>query len=86
VTKAYGSLEPGERADLVVLARNRLTAIGNTRRTQAVVRRGRVIEAAEIGAMLEGVRAEVGGAVNVRASLALGRPGGLPHFVIVLSL
>ncbi|MDR3702538.1 MAG: amidohydrolase family protein [Candidatus Sulfopaludibacter sp.] len=60
VSQDYGSLEPSKVADLVVLDANPLIAIANTRRIHAVVRRGHLIEAAELHAMLEGVRTEVG--------------------------
>jgi hypothetical protein len=47
-------------ADLVVLDANPLLAIANTTRIQAVMRRGRLIEAAALSSMLEAVRVEVG--------------------------
>jgi hypothetical protein len=60
VNRNYGSLDPGKVADLVVLDANPLLAIANTKRIQAVVRRGRLIDAAALRLMLEGVRTEVG--------------------------
>jgi imidazolonepropionase-like amidohydrolase len=60
VSRDYGSLEPGTVADLVVLDANPLIAIANTGRIQAVIRRGRLIEADALRSMLDGVREEVG--------------------------
>jgi hypothetical protein len=60
VSQDYGSLDPGKVADLVVLDANPLLAIANSRRIQAVVRRGHLIDAAALQVMLERVRTEVG--------------------------
>ena len=60
VSRDYGSVGPGKVADLVVLDANPLTAIANTRRIRAVVRRGHLIEADALRGMLAGVQAEVG--------------------------
>lgn len=68
LTQDYGSLDPGKIADLVVLDANPLAAIANTTHIQAVVRRGRLIDAAALRSMLEGVRAQV-----VKSGAAKGR-------------
>lgn len=56
VSRDYGAIEPGKVGDLVVLAANPLADIANTRRIEAVVRRGHLIDAAELRSMLDGVR------------------------------
>jgi imidazolonepropionase-like amidohydrolase len=56
VSRDYGSIDPGKVADLVVLDADPLAAIANTRRIHAVVRRGRLIDAAALRAMLDAVR------------------------------
>jgi hypothetical protein len=49
-------------ADIVLLDANPLESIANTKRIHAVVRRGRVTEAAGLRAMLDGVREAVNAA------------------------
>jgi hypothetical protein len=68
LTQDYGSLDPGKIADLVVLDANPLAAIANTTHIQAVVRCGRLIDAAALRSMLERVRAQV-----VNSGAATGR-------------
>jgi hypothetical protein len=51
-TADWGTIEPGKRADLVLLAANPLEDIRNTTRIDAVVYGGRVIERAELDAMI----------------------------------
>jgi hypothetical protein len=60
-TGDWGTIEPGKRADLVLLAANPLQAIRNTTRIDAVVFGGRVLERPELDAMiLRGRRAVAG--------------------------
>jgi imidazolonepropionase-like amidohydrolase len=47
-----GTIQPGMRADLVLLDANPLVAIENTRKLRAVVTGGRVFERQELDAML----------------------------------
>jgi imidazolonepropionase-like amidohydrolase len=47
-----GTVEVGKSADLVLLDADPLTSIGNTRRIQAVVTRGRVLDRAMLDRML----------------------------------
>lgn len=51
----YGTVEPGKRADLVLLDANPLADIGHTRRIRAVVFGGRVLDRGRLNAMLEAV-------------------------------
>ena len=51
-TSDWGTIEPGKRADLVLLSANPLSDIRNTTRIDAVVFGGRVIERAELDAMI----------------------------------
>ena len=48
-----GEVRAGRRADLVLLDANPLDAIGNTRRIRAVVLNGRLLDRAELDALLE---------------------------------
>jgi imidazolonepropionase-like amidohydrolase len=48
----YGTVAVGQRADLVLLAANPLTDIGNTRRIDAVVLGGRVLPRRTLDEML----------------------------------
>jgi hypothetical protein len=56
VSRDYGAIDPGKVADLVVLDADPLAAIANTARIHAVVRRGHLIDAAALRAMLDVVR------------------------------
>lgn len=48
----FGFVEPGQRADLVLLDANPLDDIGNVRRIAAVVRDGRLLDRAALDALL----------------------------------
>jgi hypothetical protein len=51
-----GTIEPGKRADCVLLRANPLAAIENTRQIEAVVVRGRLLERRELDTLLAGAR------------------------------
>ena len=51
----FGTVEPGKRADLVLLDANPLDDIGNTRRIRAVVQNGRLFDRAELDRILADV-------------------------------
>jgi hypothetical protein len=55
VTHSYGSVEPGKRADLVILDANPLEDIGNTRRIRAVLLGGRYLDREALDQLLEQV-------------------------------
>jgi len=51
-----GTIEPGMRADLVLLDANPLENIDNTRKIREVVARGRVLDRSELDAMLSDIQ------------------------------
>ena len=51
----FGTVEHGKRADLVLLNGNQLADIANTRRVDAVVLGGRVLNRSSLDALLQGV-------------------------------
>jgi hypothetical protein len=57
-----GTIEPGKRADLVLLRDNPLESIGATRSIEALVVRGTLIERAEIETRLEAARVKLSSA------------------------
>ena len=85
----WGTIEPGKRADLVLLAANPLADIRNTERIDGVSLGGRFMPRAELDAMIErgsraiggrapdSLRAEGPGAVRTLASFGLARPDSL---------
>jgi imidazolonepropionase-like amidohydrolase len=58
----WGTIEPGKRADLVLLAANPLERITNTERIEAVSMGGRWIPKAELAAMIRRASDRMGGA------------------------
>jgi len=52
----FGTVEPGKRADLVVLAANPTTDIANVRKIVAVVREGRLLDRAALDELLASAR------------------------------
>jgi imidazolonepropionase-like amidohydrolase len=52
----WGAIEPGRRADLLLLRDNPLENIGNTRRIAGVMKRGRWLDRGELDRLLEKVR------------------------------
>ena len=63
-TADWGTIEPGKRADFVLLSANPLADIRNTTKIDAVIFGGRVMERAELDAMiLRGRKAVMGGAM-----------------------
>lgn len=52
-----GTIEPGKRADLVLLDADPLRDIANTRRIRAVVTRGRLLSRAALDSLLAGAEA-----------------------------
>jgi imidazolonepropionase-like amidohydrolase len=61
-SKEWGTIEPGKRADLVLLAANPLEDIRNTSRIEAVVVGGRWIDGAERERMIAAAAERLGGA------------------------
>jgi imidazolonepropionase-like amidohydrolase len=48
VEKETGTLEPGKRADLVILGANPLESISNIRRTETVIQSGAIYDCAAL--------------------------------------
>jgi imidazolonepropionase-like amidohydrolase len=59
--KEWGTLEPGKRADLVLLGANPLQDIRNTTRIEAVMRNGRWLDRAALDALRHRGSSAVGG-------------------------
>jgi imidazolonepropionase-like amidohydrolase len=53
---AQGTIEPGKRADLVLLDANPLENIANTRKIRLVVAAGRVFDRSDLDAMLADIQ------------------------------
>ena len=51
-SRDWGTIEPGKRADLVLLLGNPLESIRNTRRIDGVITGGRYFDAAQLAAMI----------------------------------
>ena len=67
--KEWGTIEPGRRADLVLLAANPLEDITNTSRIAAVAVGGRWLERAELDRMIDAGRGAIGGEPPSAAAL-----------------
>ena len=59
VSDRYGAVAPGKAADLIVLDADPLTDIAATRRINAVVRDGRLLDRAELDGVLADIRSRV---------------------------
>ena len=57
LSKKYGTIEKGKKADLVLLDANPIDAIGNTRKIAGVFRNGQYLPRAELDRILDRIRA-----------------------------
>jgi hypothetical protein len=64
VADRYGSIEPGKRADLVLLGSNPLVDIGNVRAIRAVILGGQFLDRERLNALLEQAEAMAGRPLN----------------------